>query len=223
MALDQLATVRQTIPRLGRLLTRLRPTFQLNSVSNIDADFLTTHGFEAVLWDIDGTIMAYHADDIDPAFHHLRDMFRNGPGRHGVLSNCDEERFVFLGEVFQEIPVFRGYHTDAGSVFRHRVGGTDTHTDSEIAALLSEGGRQIRKPSGELIEYAMSVFQVVDPSTVLMVGDQYLTDVASANLAGARSAKVRTFRKDTFPWLIRFSQVVEGLVYRAFRPVQARS
>ncbi len=79
----------------------------------------------------------------------------------------------------------------------------------QVSALLANGARQIRKPSGDLITYAMNVLGIDDPKSILMVGDQYLTDVASANLAGARSAKVRTFRRDTFPASIRFSQRLE--------------
>ncbi len=67
----------------------------------------------------------------------------------------------------------------------------------------------------------MELLAEKDQNRVLMVGDQYLTDVASANLAGIRSAKVRTFRRDTFPRSLRFSQALEVTLYRVMhgRPV----
>lgn len=213
MSGDQLLTVRQSLPRMAQLLTKMRPSFHLDSAAAVDAAFIAGHGFEGVLWDVDGTVMAYHAQDVDPAFPHLRELFRNGPGRHAILSNCDEERFQVLGRIFPEVHLLRGYSTPEGLVFRNRLGGRDTHDGNQVAALLARGGRQIRKPSGDLVRYAMSLLEVKSPSAMLIVGDQYLTDVASANLAHARSVKVKTFRRDTFPLAIRFTQRIEKLLY----------
>jgi predicted HAD superfamily phosphohydrolase YqeG len=191
----------------------MRPTFDLDSAADVNAGFLERHGVQAVLWDVDGTVMAYHRQDVDPAFAHVRQLFRNGPARHAVLSNCDEERFEALGRIFPEVPIVRGYTTADGLVFRNRSGGRDTHEPEEVRELLANGDCQIRKPSGELVRYGMQLLEVGDPNSVLMVGDQYLTDVASANLAGARSAKVKTFRRDTFPLTIRVAQRLEQLLY----------
>jgi predicted HAD superfamily phosphohydrolase YqeG len=213
MPIEQFATLRQSLPRLGHLLTKLRPTYHLDSVSAIDAEFLRANGIRAVLWDVDGTVMAYHVGDVDTRFSHVRELFRNGPARHAILSNCHEQRFEELGEIFPEVPLLRGYHTAGGSVFRHKLDGADTHSPQAVAELLAAGGRQIRKPSGELIRFGMELLKVDDAAAVLMVGDQYLTDVASANLAGVRSVKVKTFRRDTFPPDIRLSQRIERLLY----------
>jgi predicted HAD superfamily phosphohydrolase YqeG len=213
MLQNQFATLRQSLPRIGHLITQLRPTYHLDSVSAIDAEFLRVNDIRAVLWDVDGTVMAYHAQDVDPQFRHVRTLFRDGAARHAILSNCDERRFEELGEIFPEVPLLRGYTSEQGSVFRRKLGGRDTHTAEAVEALLAAGGRQIRKPSGELIRYGMEVLDVDDAATALMVGDQYLTDVASANLAGAKSAKVKTFRRDTFPRDIQASQRIEQLLY----------
>ena len=217
MSTDHLATLRQSIPRIRLVLTHLAPTYQLETVAQINEAFLERNEIRAVLWDVDGTIMSYHGDGVDPEFPHIRAMFREGPARHGILSNCDETRFDELGRIFPEVPVLRGYSTPHESIFRYRLDGIDTHTQEDIEHLLSNGGKQIRKPSGELIEYCMEVMEEKDPRAVLMVGDQYFTDIASANLAGARSAKVQTFRRDTFPRSIRTSQRLETLVYRLVR------
>jgi len=217
MATDHLATLRQSIPRIRQLLSQLEPTYQLETVGEINAAFLERNCIRAVLWDVDGTIMSYHGKDVDPEFPHMRAMFRDGPARHAILSNCDEARFDELGRMFPEVPLLRGYSAPRESVFRYRLREIDTHTQEDIERLLATGGRQIRKPSGELIEYGMEVLEETDPQAVLMVGDQYLTDIASANLAGTRSAKVKTFRRDTFPRSIRTSQRLEILIYRLFR------
>ena len=216
MATDHLATLRQTIPRIRHLLSQLEPTYQLETVAEIDAAFLERNEIRAVLWDVDGTLMAYHGDDVDPEFPHIRALFRNGPARHAILSNCDEVRFDELGRMFPEVPLLRGYSAPRESTFRYRLHEIDTHSAEDIEHLLATGGRQIRKPNGELIEYGMEVLAETDPQAVLMVGDQYLTDIASANLAGVRSAKVKTFRRDTFPRSIRTSQLIETLIYRLF-------
>ena len=215
MATDHLATLRQTVPRLWHLIGQLRPTFHLDTVAAVDAEFLRSHRIRAALWDVDGTIMSYHGRDVDPGFVHVRELFRTGPARHAILSNCDEVRFEELGRIFPEVPIVRGYTTSDGPVFRSRTNGTDTHTPGDVERLLAAGGRQIRKPSGELVRYCMRALEVDDPDAVLMVGDQYLTDIASANLAGVRSAKVKTFRRGTFPLQIRISQRIEALLYAA--------
>ena len=210
---DLLATLRQTLPRLWRLRHQLEPTFHVDSAVAIDAAFLERHGISAVLWDVDGTVMSFHGGDVDPEFPHVRKLFRDGPGRHAILSNCHESRFEELGRMFPEVHVVRAYSTANGPIFRVKQQGNDTHTSHEVLELLRAGGRQIRKPSGELVNYCMQLLGEKDPNSVLMVGDQYLTDVASANLAGIRSAKVRTFRRDTFPRALRLSQALEATLY----------
>ena len=54
---------------------------------------------------------------------------------------------------------------------------------------------------------------LTDPSTLMMVGDQYFTDVAGANLCGAISVKVSTWRRDSFPLALRLFQWAEQIVY----------
>lgn len=211
---DQLLTFRQTVPQLVRVLRNMRPTYHFTSVASLNASFFEDNALAGGIWDIDGTLMAYHAEDVAPEFRtQIRALFRRGPGRHVILSNSGENRFRALGSIFPEIPVIRGYQTSAGPVRRCILGGVDTHSRAEIDDILKGGGQQIRKPSGQLIRFAMEEIGVDDPRQVVMVGDQYLTDVASANLAGALSVKVRTYQRESFPLNIRLSQRLEGLVY----------
>ncbi|UCD23417.1 MAG: HAD hydrolase-like protein [Gemmatimonadota bacterium] len=216
MPLDHFATLRQSIPRMRHLVSQLEPTYRLETVAEINEAFLEQNGIRAVLWDVDGTLMPYHGKDVDPVFPHVRAMFRDGPARHAILSNCDEARFDELGHIFPEVPLLRAYSVPRETVFRFRLREIDTHTPEDIEHLLATGGKQIRKPSSELIRHGMDVLKETDPEAVLMVGDQYLTDIASANLAGVRSVKVETFRPDTFPRTLRVSQLLESLVYRLF-------
>ncbi len=215
---DQFTTVVQTLPRLWTVARNTTPTYHFDSVNDVTADFLESEDIRGVLWDVDGTIMAYHAKSIDDEFARLGDLIANGPTKHGILSNCDEDRFLELAEMIPDLPNIRGYTTPSGLVFRKTHHGHDTHTPAQVAELLAGGAKQIRKPSGALIRYGMEVLGVDDPHAMLMVGDQLLTDVASANLAGARSAKVRTWRRDTFPASIRFGQLLERALYWVMRP-----
>jgi len=194
----------------------MRPTWRFPDISAVTAERLAELGILAAIWDVDGTLMAYHAEEIDPRFQEqIRALFRDPRVRHAILSNCGEERFLTLGRVFPEIPVMRGYRRrDGGTVFRVLHGGVDSLADA--ATLLAEGARPIRKPDGELVRRAMEALGVEDPSRVVMIGDQYMTDVASANLAGARSIKVDTFRRDTFPLPVKLSQSLERLLYAIF-------
>ena len=62
----------------------------------------------------------------------------------------------------------------------------------------------------------MRVIGCPDRSGVVMVGDQYFTDIAGANLAGIRSIKVDTFDPPSFPFVLRSFQRIESLLYRLF-------
>ena len=48
---------------------------------------------------------------------------------------------------------------------------------------------------------------------VAMVGDQYLTDVAGANLGGIRSIKLPTLAPETFRRSVRAGQIAETVLY----------
>ena len=50
---------------------------------------------------------------------------------------------------------------------------------------------------------------------VVMVGDQYTTDIAGANLAGIRSIKVATIARHSFPFPVRLLQTMEDMLVRA--------
>jgi hypothetical protein len=136
--------------------------------------------------------------------------------RHTILSNCGEERLVELGQLFPHIPVVKVYETESGTVCRTLVKGREEWL-GDAGPLDPPRQRQpIKKPSAKLVECAMRVIGQEDRSGVVMVGDQYFTDIAGANLAGIRSIKVETFDPRSFPFAVRSFQRFESLFYRLF-------
>ncbi len=215
-------TARRLLPRLASLSRRIRPTFHLDSVNGLSAGRVRDLGVEAVLWDVDGTLMAHHAGRVDPALAAGFEDLLRAPGlRHAIVSNCQEARFAELGEIFPAVPVLLGYETGAGAAFRVRRGPRASWRGPGAAAASSTGDgtpgelRPIRKPSRRLVRAALEELDIADrPEAALMVGDQYFTDIASANLAGVRSAKVPTLHRASFPAPVRWSQRLEAVLYR---------
>ena len=223
MSATWMQTTRRLLPRLARLSREIRPTFHLDSVNDLSAGRLRDLGVEAVLWDVDGTLMAHHAGRVDPALAAGFEDLLGAPGlRHAIVSNCQEARFAELGEIFPAIPVMLGYETGAGAAFRVRRGPAESWRGPGAASAASSDGdrapgdlRPIRKPSRRIVRAALEELDFADrPEAALMVGDQYFTDIASANLAGIRSAKVATLHRASFPSPVRVSQRLEGLLYR---------
>ncbi len=115
------------------------------------------------------------------------------------------------------MPVLLGFETADGHAFRVLKAGEEALEGPGRDRLTTQRGdvRPLRKPSAALVREALRVMGLERaPEAVLMVGDQYFTDTASANLAGVSSAKVPTLRPGSFPLAVRFGQRVERLVYR---------
>ena len=216
---DWLTTARQTLPRIGLMVRHMRPSLHLPDVASIDRVLLESLKIEVVIWDVDGTLMPRHGHEVAQPF---RDAFRDivlAPGlRHVILSNADEARYRELGSIFPEIPVLRAYTTTEGVVSRTLLGDEDSWSAAEARKYLSSGAQALRKPSVALIEAALVELDHPPRDSVLMVGDQYLTDIAGANLAGIRSLKVSTHAPASFPVPVRFLQSLERLAYRILHP-----
>jgi predicted HAD superfamily phosphohydrolase YqeG len=204
---DWMTTTWQVLPRLVRLATRLEPTFHLPDVTALDRPFLERHGVTAVLWDVDGTLMAHHDREVATQ---LRPAFEALALPQAILSNCGEERFVELGTIFPALPVLKAYRTTGGTIVLRSL-----HRGEErwSGARPATPPRPLKKPSAELIRLALE--RLATPAEgALMVGDQYFTDIAGANLAGIRSVKVPTLLPRSFPWPIRSFQIAERALYR---------
>ena len=212
-----LAGILQAMLRLPTLCKNMRPSFQLPNPSAIDTSFLRENGIEGLIWDVDGTLTHYHDTQVPPRLREAFGVLLGTPGlRHVVLSNCAEWRFRELGRVFPQIPILRMYTTRAGAfIYRELVDQRDrwdppAQKENRIAA------RHVRKPHADLVEYAVR-FLDLPKSRVVMVGDQYLTDIAGANLAGIRSIKIPTMGREGFPVAPRTLQRLETLLYHVMR------
>jgi predicted HAD superfamily phosphohydrolase YqeG len=216
---DWITTTWQALPQFFRLVTRLKPTFHLPDVTALDRGFIEEHQVTALLWDVDGTLMPHHHMGVAAEFQAtLKGL--EGQVPQAILSNCGETRFVELGKIFPELPVLKAYRTEAGAiVLRSLQQGVERWTrgsGKESASVDRPSGqlRPLKKPSAELIEFALDRLGGIPRDRVLMIGDQYFTDIAGANLAGIRSVKVPTFGSRSFPFPIRTFQLIERGIYR---------
>jgi HAD superfamily phosphatase (TIGR01668 family) len=211
---SSLATFVQVVPRLPTLLRRLEPTWHMASLAALDEKFLESHGIRGLIWDVDGTLTGDRGQllaETEPSFRALLSR----PGlKHVVVSNSGEERFRQLGDIFPTVPLVRAYALGESVLYRRRLGRADSWSEVELEQRLSEGARMIRKPSAELVDYAIRELECSKDEAV-MIGDQYFTDVAGANLAGVRSIKLPTLAKETFRFGVRLSHGLEKLTYVA--------
>jgi predicted HAD superfamily phosphohydrolase YqeG len=212
------ATVLQAAPRLLELVRNLKPTTHVAVVTSLDETFLATHAVSAILWDVDGTLMPHHDRAVASEISAVLEVI----GRHvpqAILSNCDDERLVQLGGLFAALPVFKGYRLETGTVALRRL-----HEGRDEWSLRDASGAQplpspppralpIRKPSAALVQHVIE-WLGADRERAFMVGDQYFTDIAGANLAGIRSVKVDTLAPASFPLAVRAFQFMESVVYR---------
>jgi hypothetical protein len=129
-----------------------------------------------------------------------------------ILSNASEERFRQLGDIFPTVKLVRGYRLGTSVLYRNRLGSLDSWSDAELEQRLRAGARMIRKPSAELMDYAIQELGCRKDEAV-MIGDQYFTDVAGANLAGVRSVKLPTRAGHTFRTSVRLSHGLERVLY----------
>ena len=210
-------TALQAAPRLLALMRHLRPTVHVESIASLDDAFLARHGVSAIIWDVDGTLTPDKSRSVASDVRAV--LKRLGRGvTQAILSNCDDDRLVELGRLFTDIQVFKGYRHENGGIVLRRL-----HEGRDEWSARAEAGRRtvshplgrvqsIRKPSAELIELAIEVLGV-DRRRVFMVGDQYFTDIAGANLAGIQSVKVGTLSPASFPPVVRLFQRAERIVY----------
>lgn len=216
---DWLATVVQGVPELTTLCRHMLPTIHLDSVAALDSALLRSLGVSAVIWDVDGTLMRRHGTVVAP---HLADAFERLCSdlslRHAILSNCSEQRFVELAGIFPTIPILRIYNDDFGFVVRRRLGDDEHWTDSGGNARQRCTGHALRKPSVAMVRAALNELGCASPATALMVGDQYLTDVAPASMLGVLTVKVRTVEPHSFPVTVRALQSAERVLYRLSSP-----
>ncbi len=200
------------LPDFLRLSRAIEPTWELEGVAALDIGFLRSNGVSALLWDVDGTLMAHHAHEVDERVRPRFEELVAAPDlAHAIVSNCELPRFEELGRIFSEVPVLLGFSTPKGPAFRIRQRGGETVTGPGARLLDVPGAATpLRKPSAELVEEALRALGMEGrPRGAVLVGDQHFTDVASANLAGIRSIRVPTLERSSFPLPVRVSQRLE--------------
>lgn len=207
------STFVQVLPRLLVVVRRMRPTWHLAGVAAVTPAFLREHGLRGLIWDVDGTLTGDRRPELAPESRAAFAVLAAQPElRHVVLSNAGERRYRELGTLFPGATILRAYTLGGDVVYRRLAGREDSWTDEELAARLAAGARVIRKPSAVLVAYAVRELDVTKDEAV-MIGDQYLTDVAGANLAGVHSIKVPTLARETFRPAVRISQALERGLY----------
>jgi len=198
------------------LVRRMRPTWEIASLAALDAAFLRRERIEGLIWDVDGTLTGDRRPAVAPEVAvPFRDLLALPGIRHVILSNAGEKRYRELGEIFPDVPILRAYDHAGTLLYRRVHRGADSWTPEELTRRAEAGARVIRKPSAVLVDYAVSELGC-GREAVVMVGDQYLTDVAGASLAGVRSVKLPTLAPESFRLSVRLSQRLEQLTYAIF-------
>lgn len=207
------STFFQTLPRLFSVIRRMKPTWHLPSLGAVNDDFLRQHGIRGLIWDVDGTLTGDRKPSLDPrAADDFRRLITTSGLKHVVLSNSSEERFRELGTMFPELPILRAYREKGDVLHRRLQGSNDSWTPAQLEAALGRGAVMIRKPSRELVDYALGELGLA-AGDVAMVGDQYMTDVAGANYGGVRSIKLPTLAPETFRTSVKLSQNIEKAIF----------
>jgi len=227
---DWLRTVGQELGGIPRLLRHMRATCELPGIEALDPALLRRLGARGVVWDVDGTLMRRGDRSVAPGPQGALASLLAVPGvRHVILSNCGEARFTELATIFPDIPLLRIYRSAVGQlVYRRRQGGEERFRGASgqwrpfppVAEL--EGARALRKPAAPLLRFALAELGLENPAQAAVVGDQRLTDVAAASLAGCLSIKVPTLGRESFPVPVRLLQLAEEAAYRVlYRPLPA--
>jgi predicted HAD superfamily phosphohydrolase YqeG len=206
-------TFSQVVTRLPSIMRQMRPTWHVSTLGVVDAAFVAKHGIKGMIWDVDGTLTGDRQPRLVPeaeaAFHHL---MAHATLRHVVLSNAGEERFTQLGGMFPMMPILRAYTLGNQVLYRKLQGTRDTWSKDELERQLAAGAAVIRKPNAILVDYTAKELGLAK-GDIVMIGDQYLTDVAGANLGGVRSLKLPTLAPETFRTSVKLSQRFELALY----------
>ena len=206
-------TLWQTVPSLGRVIRHMRPTWQFASLEALTPAFLSSENIRAIIWDVDGTLTAYHAAHLASSITAtLGGLLELPTVRHAVVSNSPESRFRALGALLPDMRVVRVYRLDGTLHTRHLHHGVDSMTTEEVATLIRAGAYALRKPNAELIGRTLAVLDCPAHQAV-MVGDQYLTDIAGAGMAGVRSIKIAPVAPSSFPKSLQLAQMAERILY----------
>ena len=206
----------QVVTRLPTVMRQMRPTWHVPSLGVVSPAFVAAHGIKGMIWDVDGTLTGDRQPRLVPEAEPAFRVLVAAPGlRHVVLSNAGEERFSQLGTMFPMMPILRAYTLGEQVLYRRLQGSADSWTREELERQLAAVAAVIRKPNAVLVEYAARELGLAK-ADIVMIGDQYLTDVAGANLGDVRSIKLPTLAPESFRASVKLSQRFELVLYGLF-------
>ncbi len=206
-------TLRQSIANLGTVVRHMQPTWHAATIDALTPAFLEQQQVRGVIWDVDGTLTPHHGAQVVPALAPaFRRLVEASNVRHVIVSNAPDARFTQLAQLFPDIPILRLYALH-GEVIPHRLHGSrNSLSREEFEALQAAGAVVVRKPNARLTQYALQELEC-SASEALMIGDQFMTDVAGARMADVRALKVETAAPGSFPFVVRTAQHIEQVLY----------
>lgn len=202
--LDWVRTVLHAVGQLPQLLTALEPLDELPGVEAMTPAFLRARGIAGIIWDLDGTLTSHGASEIHPEIQAHLTQLQTEKFHNVVLSNARSPRLRTLSTGWPGIPFIKGYQVGSDLAFRIFESGEESWTGGVVAERPA-----VRKPDMRLIEFAIEQTNLPERDRIALVGDQYVTDIAPANLAGVRSVKVPTLEPASFPLPVRALQIAE--------------
>jgi HAD superfamily phosphatase (TIGR01668 family) len=165
---------------MSNFLTPPRPTFIVKNVEALTPDFMHANDIKLSVFDVDGAIGEYHSSEKPPMVTRMMNDLRDSGILLAINSNAYGHRVDQLEDMYDEV-------TDGNVI-----------TPASLAPK-GEDPRKFRKPNPAMLAETGERFGV-DPTKILMVGDQLLKDIWAANRAGAKSLLVpRRGRGDFLP------------------------
>ncbi|AEV95392.1 YqeG family HAD IIIA-type phosphatase [Pediococcus claussenii] len=152
-----------------------KPTWMVERIYDLSADDLKNNGVEAVLTDLDNTLIAWNNPDGTQELLDWFDMMRTAGIKVIVVSNNNHHRVQLAVEKF-------------GLPFESRA----------------------LKPLTFGINKAIKHYQL-DRKGVIMVGDQLITDMVSANMAEVRGVLVKPL-VGSDAWNTRINRFLEQFI-----------
>jgi|GEM_PF-1362577 len=181
---------------MGRFLDQLCPTYITSSVETLTPDLFEKNKnrilgrVDAVAFDVDGTLMNHHDTELDDSVKKMLYSLSETGLRLFIISNAYDSRAKELKDIFSK--------------------GFDMRVITPVDVAGSMDPKKFRKPNPSMIQLALS--ELGEHEEFMMVGDQMLKDVLSAQRADVLSMLVPR-RGEGDDWRVRLLQrPVENLL-----------
>jgi len=170
----------------------LRPTFVAQDVEMLTPAVANRYAINTIAFDVDGTLSNYHAHELEPTVRDALGELGSAGIKLFIVSNAYDERAEELASIYCEV-----------------VPEANVITPASVAP---EGEKlsSYRKPSPAMLRHVVELSQD-KPTHTLMVGDQLLKDIISANRAGTKSLLLPRRGTGDHP-AVRFQRVPETIL-----------